>query len=261
MIEFMDEDDLMADVDDVDVDSSPPEEVMEIIRSKTGWQDLDPTRIQIPALSLQHIHQYFIKNRLCKEHVTATKPFEKGYRIFSAQKVKSLSVHPVSSTSVYCIVRAAVLPTQRKDRTYETAVALYNTTSSVYCAYCTCVAGMSGSCNHVAAVMFALDDYNRDISTRGNKGLPSCTSVAARWGMPSHQRIPAIPMHVEEMRATKPAIGKTPPSPTPLLNCSSHAIPTQDRIHALITELEEGCYVNLMIQQLWSMSSSSQHED
>ena len=38
MIEFMDEDDLMADVD---VDSSPPEEVMEIIRSKTGWQDLD----------------------------------------------------------------------------------------------------------------------------------------------------------------------------------------------------------------------------
>ena len=88
MIEFMDEDDLMADVDDVDVDSSPPEEVMEIIRSKTGWQDLDPTRIQIPALSLQHIHQYFIKNRLCKEHVTATKPFEKGYRIFSAQKVE-----------------------------------------------------------------------------------------------------------------------------------------------------------------------------
>ena len=55
MIEFMDEEDLMADVDDVDVDSSPPEEVMEIIRSKTGWQDLDPTRIQIPALSLQHI--------------------------------------------------------------------------------------------------------------------------------------------------------------------------------------------------------------
>ena len=168
MIEFMDEDDLMADVDDVDVDSSPPEEVMEIIRSKTGWQDLDHTCIQIPALSLQHIHQYFIKNRLCNEHVTATKPFEKDYRIFSAQKVNSLSIQPVSSTSVYCIVRAAVLPTQHKDRTYETAIALYNTTSSVYYAYCTCVAGMSGTCNHVAAVMLTLDDYNRDICTHGN---------------------------------------------------------------------------------------------
>ena len=76
--------------------------------------------------------------------------------------------------------------------------------------------------------------------------------------MPSHKQIPATPMHVEEMRATKPTIGKTPPSPTPLLNCSSHDLPTQDRIHA---ELEEGGYVNLMIQQLWSTSSSSQHED
>jgi len=204
VIQFIEEEDDL--IDEEEVEEGPPEEVMAILQSKSGWKDLDPAQTRIPPLSIKHIHQYFIQHRIRKEHVTATKPFEKGYRIFAAKKVKSLSTHSVKPNSVYCIIRAAVLPSQRKDRIYETSVALYTTTASVYCAHCTCVAGKSGTCNHVAALMFAIDDYNREVSTQGNKGTPSCTSIPAAWGVPSKKS--SSPVEVENMQIVKPAIGK-----------------------------------------------------
>ena len=67
---------------------------------------------RIPPLTIKHIDEHFIQHRML---VTATKPFEKGYRTYDANKVKSLSIHPVKHDSLYCTNRAAVLPSQRKD--------------------------------------------------------------------------------------------------------------------------------------------------
>ena len=60
--------------------------------------------------------------RLKIDDVTASKPFEKGYRIFHARiaKVKSVAVHHVSTDSFYSVVRACVMASQRHDRRYKT---------------------------------------------------------------------------------------------------------------------------------------------
>ena len=78
--------------------------------SQSGWLDAD--FVELPPLTLKHIHQYFITGRLQKEHVTATKPFERGYKLFDAKKVQCLSLHNVTNTSVYCIICATVLPSR-----------------------------------------------------------------------------------------------------------------------------------------------------
>ena len=85
--------------------------------SDQGW--IDANVAELPPLTLKHIHQYFITGRLRKERVTATKPFERGYRLFDSKKAQCLSVHDVTSTSVYCIIRVTVLPSQKVEHTKQ----------------------------------------------------------------------------------------------------------------------------------------------
>ena len=58
-----------------------PEHFMETLESVTGWIDLGHTSPP-PPLSLENIHQYFVSKHLRSDDVTATKPFEKGFRIY-----------------------------------------------------------------------------------------------------------------------------------------------------------------------------------
>jgi len=47
----------------------------------SGWIDANFTEVH--PLTLKHVHQYFITGKLCKERVTASKWFERGYWLFS----------------------------------------------------------------------------------------------------------------------------------------------------------------------------------
>ena len=49
----------------------------------------------------------------------------KRYQIYHAQKVQNVAVHRGDTDSFYDIVRAAVMPSQRQDREYKTAVAIH----------------------------------------------------------------------------------------------------------------------------------------
>ena len=59
VIQFVEEeeDDLIGEEE---VEEGPPEEVMAILHSKSGWKDIDPAQTHIPPLSIKHVHQYFI---------------------------------------------------------------------------------------------------------------------------------------------------------------------------------------------------------
>ena len=80
---------------------------------------------------------------------TATKPFEKGFRIFDAKKVLRPSVYINKPGSLECIIRATVLPSQRNDTQYKTAVAVNRTNGTVLAATCSCIAGKCSACNHM----------------------------------------------------------------------------------------------------------------
>ena len=176
---------LDSPVEESDDDETAPDGFEATMTSISGWQDVDVA--DIPPLTLKHIHQFFISGRIKKERVTATKPFERGYRFFDSNKVQRLSIHHVSSTSSECIVRAAVLPSQKCGEAYTTAIAVNKTNGHVLYGRCTCIAGMS-ACNHTAARMFALDDARRQRDSHGSGGPPSCTSQPKKWGVPSKSK-------------------------------------------------------------------------
>ena len=117
------------------------------------------TYLYPPPLTLKHIHGFFIAGRLRKERVTATKPFERGYRFFDSKKVQGMSINMVVCGSSR-IVRAAVMPSQKCGEAYTTAITVNKTNGQVLYGTCTCIAGKS-ACNHTAALMFAIDDANR----------------------------------------------------------------------------------------------------
>ena len=68
---------------DEENDETAPDHYETTLQSDSGWMDVKFT--ELPQLTLKHIHQYFITGRLRKEHVTASKPFERG-RGCSTQK-------------------------------------------------------------------------------------------------------------------------------------------------------------------------------
>ena len=138
--------------------------------------------------------------------MTATKPFEKGYKIYTAGKVQSITT---KCTSSYSIIRAAVLPQQKQTGFYQVHIAANTTTGTVLHATCTCIASKCGACNHVAALMFALDNHN--CSAR-SASTPSCTSLPSQWNVP--RRKTATLTHVKDLQIVKPVLGKSQHSAT-----------------------------------------------
>ena len=69
------------------------------------------------------------------------------------------------------------------DKVYETIIVVYKTTGDIYYARCTCTVG-GGSCNHVAALLFAVDAHNC------TKPTPSCTSLPSKWNVPKNTKAP-----------------------------------------------------------------------
>ena len=229
--------------EDSDEDDTAPTWFEEEIKKSDGWVDLESTP-NIPPLTLRNIHSYFIQKRLKREHITATKPFEKGYRMYAANKVKTISLKTVHS-SIFTIIRATVLPSQRHNRIYEVNIASNTTNGTVLYATCTCIAGACGACNHTAALMFAIDDKNRQ-----HGPSVSCTSLPAKWPVPS--RASLTPQAVQDMQIVKPAYNKTPSLPTAHLPMPQElAKVTVERVRRLKEDLSNNYDGQLLLHQIW----------
>ena len=114
----------MSSCEESDIGEERPGILDDALKDATGWIDLERTN-NIPQLSIKNIHQYFIKRKVCKDQVSASKPFEKGYRIYDAKKVQSISIYQSSTDNLFSVIKAAVLPSQKTDKVYETIIVVY----------------------------------------------------------------------------------------------------------------------------------------
>ena len=113
----------MSSCENSDVEEERPDILDDALKDVTGWVDLEnANHLIMPKLSIRHIHQYFIKKKVRKDQVTASKPFERGYRIYDAKKVQLISIYPTSDDNLFIIIRAAVLPSQKTDWVYQTFI-------------------------------------------------------------------------------------------------------------------------------------------
>lgn len=99
----------------------------------------------------------------------------KAFEYCSANFIKEIFFHSVSSTSPICFVIAKCTPSQRvTDENHTMWVAISKESGCVKSAFCSCTAGMGQTCNHVAALLFRVESANK-------LGLTSCTSLPCQW--------------------------------------------------------------------------------
>eukprot|EP00794_Sanderia_malayensis_P019455 gene19455-biopygen14438 len=125
----------------------------------------------------------------------------KAYSYFSQGWLGQLQFNNIGGTSKLCLLRGSCRPSQRiNDPPHKLWICLEKQTGKILCTHCTCMAGMSQTCNHVAAALFRIESASR-------LGLnnPSCTSTACEW-LPNSK--PVEPVRIKNLKLKRHCFGK-----------------------------------------------------
>ena len=113
----------------------------------------------------------------------------KGYRYFTDNFICEVFYNNISDESKYCYLKTKCLPSQRvSSKPYDVWALVkkdfkYEVGGAILSAYCTCKAGLLGSCNHVAGFLFRVEAVALIGVTH-----PTCTSMLASWNVPSKKK-------------------------------------------------------------------------
>ena len=91
-----------------------------------------------------------------------------------------------------------MLPLLVKSKIYTVRLFIKDN-GEVHTAYCICHAGLAGTCNHIAGLLYALEEFVR-LGLQEESKLP-CTSKLLVLNRPGEKKLP--PSHVVEVAAVK----------------------------------------------------------
>ena len=164
------------------------------------------------------------------------KQFGKGYRLYCSVHVTEVMDHPMSSHSEFIYLK--VLSSMKKSTPYSTYISMWQSSMSIHSAYCSCPAGLSGICCHVAAFLYACTNSKGSSTNTTNV---SCTSFPQKWHIPSRKRkVDNFPIHEALFQKhdpttpnkRKPKIRQVDPRPISLQQNN------RDRVYQLRQKLE-----------------------
>ena len=147
---------------------------------------------------------YFITRIVCdgkaaKDHKSIS---NKAFPLFSDGHVQDI-VGCIDEK--YVFIRAKCLPEMKKTTTYKLELWLCRTSGDIVSCCCGCAAGGGphGSCKHLAALCYALEEYYRLNATRD---YVACTSKLQSWNQPRKRVLDPLP--VNEIKFVKLEYGK-----------------------------------------------------
>ena len=142
-----------------------------------------------------------IETRDAKKQLSMAKPLVKGFNFFKLRHVLSIKCQKLND---HFYVKSQVLPSMKKSKAYSCFIVM-DALGQVVKAHDGCPAGIDGHCNHVAATLFALEQYLK-FQTRGADTV-SCTSKPCQWNIPRKRKIDNVPIF--HCKFTKHVHGKT----------------------------------------------------
>ena len=168
----------------------------------------------LPFVSFATLYKHFVERPIhslyeesdgsdTEEHIPSFRGLGKGYRFYKDGHVQNIQFHPLPESSEFCFVEALVLPSMLKTKKYSVRLCL-TSEGEVHTAYCVCPAGLAGCCNHIAGLLYALEDFVR-LGLREESKLP-CTSKLQQWNRPRCRKVP--PRRVREVVAVKEEYGR-----------------------------------------------------
>ena len=159
------------------------------LSQKKGWISEGEGIRKWPSLYLTDIYRFFhnvISSKDLIHHLECEYKEGKAYRYFTDEFVKEVYFHPISPSSPFCIMKTKCTPSQRVSaKAYDVWAIIKKDIDEhpggeVFSAYCSCAAGLLGSCNHVAGMLFRIEAA---VITGITK--PMCTSQLSEWVIPS----------------------------------------------------------------------------
>ena len=114
----------------------------------------------------------------------------KAYRYFDNEWVREVLIHQISDECDKCFLKAKVKSSQRvNNASYNVWVCVKKDQSEkpggeIISAYCTCTAGMYGTCNHIAGLLFRCEHAVKTGATK-----IACTSKSATWVVPKGKQL------------------------------------------------------------------------
>ncbi|XP_052820515.1 uncharacterized protein LOC128246371 [Mya arenaria] len=153
----------------------------------SGWKGEKAAVNTWPSIYITDIATYLgcsttkdVMNRLLNEYKVG-----KAYRYFESEWVKEVYIHDVRESSDKCILKTKVTPSQAiNNKCYDVWVIVTKDNvngpgGEIISAYCSCTAGMLGSCNHVAGLLFRVEHAVKTGATK-----KSSTSKLSEWNVP-----------------------------------------------------------------------------
>jgi len=125
----------------------------------------------------------------------------KSYRYFACDFVKEILYHPINQKSKYCFLKSKVTPSQRTSSTpYNVWAAIERESpgGKIISSYCSCTAGLLGSCNYVTAMLFRVEAAVASGFTK-----PTCTSKLSAWNVPAATKSILALQPISELTFTK----------------------------------------------------------
>ncbi|XP_041374186.1 uncharacterized protein LOC121387226 [Gigantopelta aegis] len=131
-----------------------------------------------PDLTFGDIYLYLIDTPSIynKDSMKAYKSLE-AYKYVVSGHVQVVLSNPVDDKCPFIALKSKVTPSQRaRDKPHEPWVFLEKNSGTVYCAHCTCMAGLGEVCSHVGALLFKIE-----MGVKMGMTQTSSTSKACQW--------------------------------------------------------------------------------
>ena len=109
----------------------------------------------VPNVGFGEIWKYLMEEVEFKKQLSVEKLIVKGYNFFKSGKV--LGLYSKTENSLF-YVKSQELPSYSKTGPTHTVKVIIRANCKIQKAFCQCLAGNDGRCNHLAATLFAMED-------------------------------------------------------------------------------------------------------
>ena len=160
---------------------------------KDGWLSEEEGAIFWPMILYPDIFTYLTFNpaELASQDLSDYKSC-KAYSYYKCGWLQAIQYNNVSSDSKYCILKADCRKSERiNDPFHKLWIIVDKKIAKIQTAHCSCMAGLSETCNHVAAALFRVE-----AAVRLGLTNPACTSSASEW-LPNRQEV--VPSKVKDI--------------------------------------------------------------
>lgn len=158
----------------------------------------------LPPFNIANITNYFITRVACDGR--SARDFKhlntRAFPLFKDGHVQNITASLRDKTVLF---HASCLPEMKKQDTYTIELSQDKVSGDILTAICGCPAGCGpkGSCKHIAALCYALEEFNRIKKT---PEYVSCTAKLQEWNQPRKRTLD--PQNSEEIKFVKLEHGK-----------------------------------------------------